>query len=328
MFTAANVSSRMGTCVAALLLAACAGCGDQPAAASRDELAVFVSIPPQVYFAERIGGDLVRAESLVGPGANPHTFTPTPRQMTRMAQADLFLAIGVEFEVALLDKIRSAYPNLKVIPCQAGVPPREGADEPNPHADADAEAHDTHDDHDHDHDHGHDEPHGGHAHGSDTHIWLDPLRAKRIANNVCAALQSARPEHSARFAANLAALLLELDATHADLARRLEPYRDRSVFVYHPAYGYFLDRYGLRQVAVEVQGRSPTASELAALIKAMGAAGAEVLYFDPRFDRSNAEQIASQLDLRIAPLDPLAADYLANLRRIADALLRGWSKPS
>ena len=97
--------------------------------------------------------------------------------------------------------------------------------------------------------------------------------------------------------------------------------------VYHPAYGYMTDLYRLKQVPVEIDGRSPTASDLAALMQDVRSAEANVIYYEPQFDKSNVQRLADELGIRIAILDPLAPDYLENMCRMGQAIVAGWGEP-
>ncbi|MEF3169533.1 MAG: zinc ABC transporter substrate-binding protein [Deltaproteobacteria bacterium] len=91
-------------------------------AASPDRMKVFVSIPPQAYFVNRIGGERVNVTVLLAPGENPSTFSPSPQEMAELARADLFFRTGVPFENVLMPKIASAMPGLKVVDTRQGEP--------------------------------------------------------------------------------------------------------------------------------------------------------------------------------------------------------------
>jgi zinc transport system substrate-binding protein len=88
--------------------------------------------------------------------------------------------------------------------------------------------------------------------------------------------------------------------------------------VYHPAFGYFADAYGLKQVPVEVEGKEPSARQLAAFIERAKAAGAKVIFVQPQFSTKSAEAVARSIGGAVVPMDPLATDYLANLERTAE----------
>ena len=269
-----------------------------PAADAR--IKAFVSIAPQAYLAERVGGSHVSVDVLVGPGQNHHTFEPTPRQMVYLAESSAYFAIGLPFERRLLQKIREANPNLECVDTREGIALRmmEAADEdPGP-------------DRNHDHERG----------AVDPHVWLNPLNAKIIAANICKGLKEADPAHAADYGQNLDALQDELDALHARIAGILAPFKGRAFYVYHPAFGYFADAYGLRQVAVEIEGKEPTPRQLAQLISRAKADGVRVIFVQQQFPKRAAEAVAQEIQGAVVSIDPLSYDYIKNLGTIAEEL--------
>lgn len=279
-------------------------------------IAVFVSIPPQAMLVERVGGTRVRVDVLVPPGQSPHTFEPTPKQLARLAGARVFFAIGLPFEKRLLEKAAAANASLKVVDMRAGVPLRrmaadEGAaDHDDAHADGAAETP------------GHDAEHAHEAGEPDPHVWLSPRNAKVLAANACRALADLDPAHRDAYAANLKALEADLDAVDARIARALAPLKGKDLLVFHPAFGYFADAYGLRQVAVEIEGKEPGARALATLIDRARASGAKVIFVQPQFSPKSAEAVARAIGGAVVPMDPLAQDYLANLEAMAAKVRR------
>ncbi|MFZ5765818.1 MAG: metal ABC transporter solute-binding protein, Zn/Mn family [Thermodesulfobacteriota bacterium] len=258
---------------------------------------VVVSIPPQLFFVERIGGERVRADVMVRPGQSPHTYAPTPKQMAGLARAKIYFRIGVAFENGFLPKLQSAVPDIRIVDTTSGITL------------AKMTAHDEHGD-----DHGHQ------AEELDIHTWLDPMLVKQQAAIIRDSLSELDPADRSLFAANYRRFAEELDALHLRLSQSLAPYRGKSFFVFHPAFGYFARAYGLHQVAVESGGKQPGPRHLARLIDRARAEGVQVLFVQPQFSVKSAETIARAIDGVVIPLDPLAPDYLANMGRIAVAL--------
>lgn len=283
------------------------GCGGsgREAADSPDTLRVFVSVLPQAYLVERIGGELVTVNALVQPGQSEETYEVTPRQMDALSRAQVFFRVGMPFENALLPKIARSCPGLRVVDMRDGVPLL---------ADAGCG-------HDHAHgDHGH-----AHAHGDwDPHIWMDPMRVKIQVETVASVLTEALPEARESFAANLAALERDLDAAHTQIAAILEPYRGRRIFVYHPAFAYLTDAYGLEQVSVEFEGKEPGPKRVQQLVDAMKAEGARAIFVQPQFSRQTAAAIAQETGAAIVELDPLSKDLVAALTHIAGEFARSF----
>ncbi len=267
-----------------------------------NKMKVFVSILPQKYFVERIGGDFVDIEVMVGPGQSPATYDPTPRQMSDIEHARVYFQIGVPFENQMLRKIREIFRDLDIVDTQAGVELRRM---------------ETFDD---DHD-------NGQAHGAlDPHSWLDPRAVKIMARNICDELIKLDPDNRVVYESNLTEFHADLDSLDSTISRKLEPYRGRRIYVFHPVYGYFADRYGLKQVAVEIEGKAPRAKQLVDFIDRARADSIKVIFVQPQFSTKAAETIADAVGGKVMKVDPLAEDYLKNLKNIANYLEKGLSE--
>ncbi len=268
----------------------------------QDKLTVAVSILPQAYFVERVGGQHVDVQVLVGPGQSPHAYELSPRQLEGLSRARAYFRIGIDFENALVPRIERMFRGLKVVDTRTGVPLRRMT------ADEFAADHD----------------HAGcahHDHGKegqpDPHIWLDPRLVKIQAQTIGDTLIELDPARAEEYRSNLATFHAELDQVHERLAAALAPLKGRELLVFHPAFGYFTDAYGLKQVPVEVEGKEPTAKQLAALIQRARAADARVIFVQPQFPAKSAEAIADAIGGAVVPMDDLARDYLKNLEDIA-----------
>ncbi len=261
-------------------------------AAAAPPLTVAVSIPPQAFFVERIGGPYVKPLVVLPPGASPATYEVSPRQLAALGAARLYLSIGVPFERAFLPRLAAKLPRLKIVSMAAGIKLRrlEGR---------------------------HQSGHGHEAGAPDPHVWLSPRLARVLAANTARALSELDPAHAKAFGANLAKLEAELDELDAELARRLAPLKGRVFLVFHPAYGYFADAYGLKQEAVELEGKGPGPRRLAGLIDQAKAKGVKVIFVQPQFSPASAAALARAIGGVVVPLDPLSRDYLANLRAMA-----------
>ena len=252
---------------------------------------VFVSILPQSYFVQRVGGDRVRVEVLVRPGASPATYAPTPKQMARLARARVFFRIGVPFENALLPKIRRTMPHLRIVDTGREirrVPLNKGT--------------------------------GEKTRELDPHIWLDPLLVKKQAAVIMETLVAMDPAGKAVYTENYNKFAEDLNTLDKEIRTMLAPVAGKTVFVYHPAYGYFCRAYGLYQKAVETGGKNPTSKHLAHLIKEAKEEGVRAIFVQPQFSRKKARVIARAIGGRVIVFDPLAYDYITNLYQVAKRL--------
>lgn len=265
---------------------------------------VYVSIPPQAYFLERIGGDRVNVEVLVGEGQSPHTYEPTPKQMAKLAEAKAYFLIGIPFEKGLMKKIRQSHQSLVIVETQKGVPYR------------------TLSGHDHRHDgHGHGTEQGGESIGvPDPHIWMSPKLVKIQAQNIYDALSRLDPAHKRQYAANLQSFQADLDRVNARIARSLAPIKGKKMYVFHPAFGYFADAYGLTQIPIEIEGKEPGGRQLADLIEKAKKDGVKVIFVQQQFSKKSAEVVAKAIGGAVVPINPLSKEYLTNLEKIAAAV--------
>jgi zinc transport system substrate-binding protein len=269
-----------------------------PASAREDGPLVFVSVPPQQTFVARIGGDRVRVRAMVQPDQSPHTYEPTPRQVAELAQADLYLSVGVSFEDVWMPRIRAANPRLRVLDLREGLPLLALADH-------------HHDERDHGHDHGH------HGDAPDPHVWTSPPIVKAMSVRIRDALTELDPDGRETYTANQAALAADLDALDAELQALLKDLTSRRFMVHHPAWGYFAHTYDLTQVAIEREGKEPGARALTALIEQAKREGVRLILVQPQMNPKSAEQVARAIGGEVAVVDPLAPDYAETLRRLA-----------
>jgi zinc transport system substrate-binding protein len=261
---------------------------------------VFVSILPQAYFVERVGGDFVEVDVLVGPGQSPATFEPTPQQMARLSDSKLYFTIGVPFEKHLLKRLGVAMAGTKVVETYGATYDLVGFDKAGEHY-----AYDV----------------GHHDHGDfDPHIWLDPDLAKLQARAICDGLVLTDPANEQYYESNLLGFQADLDSVDAIISKRLALYEGRNFYVFHPAFGHFGKAYGLRQVAIEESGKEPSAKQLADLISKARTDGVKVIVVQEQFSTREAEAVAEAVGARVVRLDPLSRDYLTNLDTIGKVL--------
>jgi len=298
------------------------------------KIPIFVSIVPQKYFVQQIGQDLVDVQAMVQPGASPATYEPKPKQMADLSKTKIYFAIGVPFENVWLEKIAATNLDMRVVHTNHGIEKLAMAAH-NHHDDLDEGEHHggaTHDhgegehhgeekhDHESDQHHGeavHDEDHHEHA-GLDPHIWLSPPLVKIQARAILAALQEVDPEHGSAYKANFDAFLAQIDKLDAGLKTTFAGKTGLQFMVFHPAWGYFAQAYGLKQVPIEIEGKDPKPAQLKELIAHARENGIKVVFVQPQFSTKSAELVAREIGGQVAFADPLAEDWMGNLRGVAD----------
>jgi len=278
------------------------GCGKPEQHSGGGKPSVFVSIPPQAGLLKALVGNQVEVYTLVGDGQSPHAYEPTARQLANLGTADLFFSIGVPFETALLNKIRPLYPDLNIVASDSGIIKR-------------SISHHTHGEHC-DHDHG----------ANDPHVWLSAKNAVSIAGNMYTALAQNDPEKEPFYRKNLEILTEELNALRRETHVLLAPFKGQRFYVYHPSFGYFADEYGLEEMPIELDGKSPSPRQLATLIEQARVDNVKIVFVQKQFPADSAQAIADAIGGTVVPLDPLAEDVIANLRQIAESIALALEK--
>jgi zinc transport system substrate-binding protein len=269
-----------------LAQATAAACQPATVLPTPDALPVTVSILPQRYFVERIGGDGVSVGVLVPPGASPATYEPKPEQLRALSRSAAYFRIRVPFEDAWMARIASANPSLRVVDTTQGIDWLHTAG------------------------------------GRDPHIWLSPRLVVVQAQTITGALAELDPPGAPVYQANLARFRADIDHLDGQIRRSLSGLEQRSFMVLHPSWGYFARDYELTMFAVEVGGQEPSAAELTALIARARAEGIRVVFAQPQFSTRAARTIAHEIGGEVVLIDPLAADWLDNLRTVAATFAR------
>jgi len=254
------------------------GCGSGEEANSTSSLNVTVSILPQTYFVERIGGEHVDVNVMVQPGSSPATYEPKPEQLTALSKADAYISIGVPFESAWLDKIAAANENMRMVDTTQGIEKV----------------------------------------GQDPHIWLSPELVKIQSQTIYAALSELDPAHEAEFKANLDAFIADIEELQTDIKGTLTGLKSDKFMVFHPAWSYFGREFGLEQISIEIGGQEPSAAELADLVRTTQREGIQVIFAQPEFSTENAQTIANEIGGEVLLISPLNADWLTNMRYVAE----------
>lgn len=265
-----------------------------PNVAAAKKLGVFVSILPQKYFVEQVGTNNVSVQVMVGPGQNPATYEPTPGQMAALAKADIYFSIGVPFESAWLDKIKNNNTGLVLVDCRemiSGLIKQEHR----------------------------------HRHGAfhDPHVWTSPKNVIQITKLIEKVLIKYDTKNSGSYKNAAHAFierLINLDNTIRDKTSGL---KQRAFIVSHPSWAYFANEYGFRQISIERAGKEIQANAMARLIKNAKAKNIKAVFVQPQFNRKPAEIIAGEIDAEILELDPLAVNYLENMRMVTDRIVQG-----
>lgn len=265
---------------------------------------ITVSILPQAYFVERIGGEMVAVNVMVGPGEEAHTYEPKPEQMKMLSESQVFFSIGVEYEESWMPRFEEINPEMIIVDSAAGI---ERIPMISEHSHADE---------------------AGHTDEArmDPHVWLSPENGKIIARNILFTLQELAPEQETSFQENYNVLIADIEALEGRINTILSNLEQRTFMVFHPAWDYFADQYNLEQISVQVGGQDPSASELAELVETARQEDVRVIFVQPSFSITGAQAVADEINGEVAVVDPLAKDWLVNLASAAEAFAAAMGK--
>ena len=265
------------------------------------QLIIVTSILPQADFIEHIGKDKVEVIVMIPPSANPATYEPTASQLKAVSSAGMYVKVGsgLLFEEVWLDRIISANPDMLVVDTSKGVTLMEM--EEHHHKDEENSRHNN------------DER------SMDPHIWLSPANAQIMVQNICEGLIWIDPANETYYEQNKEQYIHDLEVLDSTINQSLSGFKNRTFMVFHPSWGYFARDYNLTMIAVEIEGKEPSVSDMAHLIKTAKENDINVIFVQPQFSTKSAEVIAKEIGGSVIPVDPLAKDYLVNLHKVTNS---------
>ena len=255
-------------------------------------IGVVVTILPQAEFVQRIAGDRAHITVMIPPGADPHTYEPTPSQLVEVSTAQLYVKIGspIEFELSWMAKILSMNKNMIVIDSSKGIDLINSTDEEEQ--------------------------------GLDPHIWTSVKNAEIMVQNIYQGFLQIDSINMTYYENNTNQYLQQLRTLDENITEILSGKTHRTFMVYHPAWGYFAKEYDLKQLSIEEYGKEPTPQQLQQLIDEVKAENISVIFVSPQFNARSAETIANEIHGTVVAVDPLAENYLENMQKIADAFAK------
>jgi len=252
-----------------LLLSACGG---NVSSSPKADSAILTSTTFLADIIQNIAGDRVVVESLLPVGTDPHSYQPTPRDTAKIADSELLIINGADYEHFLETLLENAGGEREVVDASAGISPRTDAN-------------------------------GGH--GVDPHMWLDPNNVIIYVENIREALTHYDPDGAAIYQANADAYVGELKSLDAWIVEQVAkiPPEHKLLITNHESLGYFSERYGFIVAGTVVEsfssGASPSAGQMAGLIDQIKTSGAPAIFLDAADNDTLAQQIANETDVRV-----------------------------
>lgn len=265
------------------------GCGS--ADKNSEDKTIYVTIAPLKSIVEDITCNDFEIKVLVPNGASPETFEPTAKQIAELNDAQLvFATCLIDFERGLTDRLDN---RSSIVDLSRGIEILAGS------------CSHTH--------------HNGHKHGIDPHIWTSPQALKQIAANAYAAVAQQYPD-SVKYRDAYATLSSRLDSLDSYVSRRLAEAGTTAFMIYHPAYTYYANDYGLQQIAVEHEGKEPTPKQLASLVDIAKRNGIKHILYQPQYSRDKVSGIAAETGAEAVMIDPLCDDIIQGIKDLTDLI--------
>jgi len=247
---------------------------------------VAVTVLPQKALVEAVCGDLANIITIVPPGNSPGNYEPTPVEMESFSKAAIYFTIGVPTEKAnILPKAEK----MKIVDLPTKVAEKYPDREFSP--------------------------------GSrDPHIWLSPKRAKVMVETIAQEMSALDTKNAETYQKNVQAYLEKLDQLDSELKTMFTGRRNLKFIVFHPAYGYLADDYGLKMYALEQSGKEATPQHLQEMIDLAKSEKIGVIFSQAEIDSKQPEAFAEEIGGTKEMLDPLSGDYIQNLQKMGRAI--------
>jgi zinc transport system substrate-binding protein len=279
-------------------------CGCSERGREEKKVSIVTTILPLAEFTEKVGGERVTVSVIIPPGSSPHTYEPTPDQLVKVKNSKVFIKVGtaIDFELTWLPKILSSDDEILVIDASESVKLLAM-------------------------DHSHTEkkltfPHSTREGNKDPHIWLSPVNAQTIVDNIYEGLCEVDPENRGYYEENKTSFLNELKTLHQEILSTLSSKEGGRFIVFHPAWGYFAEEYHLIQTSIEVEGKEPTAKDITSIIDLVKIEGIRAVFASPQINTESSEVIAREADVPLILIDPLAKEYIENLRKVSKEIYK------
>jgi zinc transport system substrate-binding protein len=285
--------------LAVVTLVVCVACGGTREAA---EGGIVVTIEPLRYIVEGIVGEDFEIEVLVPPGASPETYEPTPAQIALTERAQLVFGTGLlDFERSMLG---DTFEKQLFVNLSAGIELIE-------------EAHSHHNDSEAEHI---EHAHGHHHHGTDPHIWMSPKSLIIMAETAYERIHELYPD-SLSYPTRYGRLRDSLEALDAAVEAKIANSPHRSFVIFHPGLTYLAKDYGLRQIALEHDGKEPSARQLREVVDFARTECISKVLYQNEFPRSMVEVVASEIGAEPVEIDILGADVPTNILTATDLII-------
>ena len=251
-----------------------------------------VSITPQKTFLQEIAKDKVNITTMVKPGVSMHTYEPKPSDMKKIAKADIYFGIGVEFEEHWLDKFKSLNQKMLIVDTSKGIKKLSSL---------------------------HKDEHTKDEH-LDPHIWTSPSNVKIIASNILDALVLKDSKNKEFYIKNYKEFINKIENTNKQIKDILSKKDHNRFMVFHPSWQYFAKQYNLKQIPIEIEGKNPKPKMLKELIVKAKKNNIKAIFASPYKSDKMAKLIANELKIKVIKITPMSQKWSDTLIKMAKAI--------
>ena len=271
------------------------------------KIKVLVTVLPEAGYVKAVGGDRVEVFVAVPPGADPHTFEPSARDMVEFSDADIYFTLGkgiLPFEDNLVTRLSTINPRMKVVETAQGIDLLAGEEHHENSQDAATGA-------------------TGASHESpDPHVWVSMKNIPIMVDHITVALSTIDPAYAPYYKEKRDAFLANITLMDAEIRSMIEKTPEKQFISSHASWGYFARDYGLGQVTIGQPGKEATSKEIESLIREAADNNITIIVTEPQYSRKAAEVIASSINGSVVVADPLAPDTPRELQKLAKLLSR------
>ncbi|MDD2592011.1 MAG: zinc ABC transporter substrate-binding protein [Erysipelotrichaceae bacterium] len=279
---------KIMTIISIVLSLSLVGCANKETVDKDKKPIIAVSIVPEATFVEAVVMDKAEVITMIPPGFSPENHEPTAELMVQLEEATVYFAIGVPAEISNILPYVDEEKTVLLHEYVANVyPDRTFAEEDR-----------------------------------DPHIWLSPKRVKIMIDRIALKMGELDPDNKDFYLANASAYIEKLDALDLVIKKSVDELINKKFIAYHPSFGYLADDYGLTMYALEEEGKEATARHLQDMIDLAKAEGIKAIFYQKEIDSSQSEAFAEELGGVTIQLEPLAADYIDNLKLMVDTLAK------